>query len=82
MDGGRVSLLWVEGEDAGEFSDVVGTSGKLILLQGDGLVYMPGNHGDFVQLSGGVSKTDDKGRTRVTTELGNTFVFRRDTTTE
>jgi hypothetical protein len=78
MNERRVRFLWVEGEDAGEFADLAGTAGVLTNLRGDGLTYRPDRRGDWLQMVGAAPVPDSEGRLRVTTSLGNVFVFREE----
>lgn len=72
-----VRLLWVEGEGAAEFSDLVGTSGELRRVGLGKVTYLPADRGDWVRMD---IYHDERlgGRVRLSTVLGNVFVFQEE----
>ena len=78
----KVKLLWVEGEDAEEFTDLFGKIGILRERpMSPNLVFNPepGAWG-WVTLAGGKAtekQTQKHVEVRVKTDLGNTWVFRQ-----
>lgn len=71
----RVKLLWVEG-DAEEFADLIGLEGELKGPRLGDFIFLPDKRTDWVTLEGATETLDEKGRRRIKTGLGNTFVFR------
>ncbi len=70
----RVRLLRVEGEGAAEFSDLVGTSGELHRAGLGKVTYFPANRTDWVRMDVHHDEVLG-GRVRLSTTLGNVFVF-------
>ena len=61
--------------DQEEFADLIGTEGELTLKATGGAVYMPADRGDWLTMV--KTKTTSKGdEVTISTDLGNTFVFR------
>lgn len=75
-----VTLLWVEGDDASEFGDLLGATGELRAgcsgERGEAYRFMPKGRGDWVSLIAKNTTVTVDGKIRVSTKLGNVFVFR------
>lgn len=71
----RVTLLWVEGDAAADFHDLIGTSGE-ISRKGKKLTFMPDRRGDWLTVTVVAEQCDACGRWRVTSGLDLTYVFR------
>lgn len=73
--GDPVKLLWIEGEGAEEFSDLIGEEGELSPGRNGNVRFMPKGRGDWLT----IAKLDVNGsgdRLRVTSKLGLTYVFK------
>ena len=71
----RVTLLWVEGDAAADFRDLIGTSGE-IRRKGKRLTFMPDRRGDWLSVVAVAEQSDAAGRWRVTSSLSFIYVFR------
>ncbi len=72
----RVKLLWIEGEGAEDFSDLIGAAGRFNVSTGDGLSFLPSERGDILSFAA-PRVTEADGKLRIRTAFGNTYVFSR-----
>lgn len=70
----RVRLLWVEGDGAAEFADLIGCEGS-ISRKGQSMTFLPDGRGDWLTLRP-VKEVSRDGRWRVTSRAEITYVFK------
>jgi hypothetical protein len=72
-----VRLLWVEGDEAAGFRDLMGAEGVLRPGEAGRTLFAPDGRGDWLQLAArpGDEADGGDGRIRISTRLGNVFVF-------
>lgn len=74
----RVKLLWIEGDGAEEFADLIGAAGELKSRPHDcGAVFTPDGRDDWLTIPGGpLAEDGDKFKAR-SAYTGMTYVFRK-----
>lgn len=74
----HVRLLWVEGEDAEDFKDLIGYHGELVRDRPSRATFMPSldRTGHWVVVTVSAESVDACGRLRLTSRRGLTYVFR------
>jgi hypothetical protein len=76
----RVKLLWIEGEGAEEFNDLVGCTGSLgraAPADGQGLTFKPDGHGDWLTIPGKLESMMGDNMKVHSRRTGLAYVFRK-----